>query len=80
MVTADALHTHGDAAEFLVTVKQAHYLFVVKANQPTLLERCAALAWHNVPVADRRPARLATSSQALEHRERPALGPRRDLR
>ena len=53
VVTADALHTHGDAAEFLVTVKQAHYLFVVKANQPTLLDRCARLAWHNVPVLDR---------------------------
>ena len=53
VITADALHTHADAAEFLVTGKQAHYLFVVKANQPTLLERCAALAWHRVPVADR---------------------------
>jgi predicted transposase YbfD/YdcC len=53
VITADALHTHADAAEFLVTGKQAHYLLVVKANQPTLLERCAALAWHNVPVADR---------------------------
>jgi hypothetical protein len=28
-------------------------LFVVKANQPILLERCTRLAWHNVPVADR---------------------------
>jgi predicted transposase YbfD/YdcC len=53
VVTADALHTHHDAAEYLVTVKQAHYLFVVKANQPTLLDRCAALAWHRVPVLDR---------------------------
>jgi predicted transposase YbfD/YdcC len=53
VVTADALQTHADAAEFLVTGKQAHYLFVVKANQPTLLERCAGLAWHRVPVADR---------------------------
>ncbi len=53
VITADALHTHADAAEFLVSQKQAHYLLVVKANQPTLLERCAALAWHNVPVADR---------------------------
>ena len=53
VITADALHTHADAAEFLVTQKQAHYLFTVKANQPTLLERCAALAWHNVPIADR---------------------------
>src|SRR6266511_233977 len=53
VITADALQTHADTAEFLVTSKQAHYLFVVKANQPTLLERCAALAWHNVPVGDR---------------------------
>ncbi len=33
VVTADALHTHGDAAEFLVTRKHTHYLFTVKANQ-----------------------------------------------
>ena len=43
----------GVAAEFLVTSKQAHDLFTVKANQPTLLDRCARLAWHNVPVLDR---------------------------
>jgi hypothetical protein len=53
VVTADALHTHADAAEFVVGGKQAHYLFVVKANQPTLLDRCARLAWHRVPVLDR---------------------------
>jgi hypothetical protein len=53
VVTADALHTHADAATFLVTGKQAHYLFCVKANQPTLLDRCARLAWHHVPILDR---------------------------
>jgi predicted transposase YbfD/YdcC len=53
VVTADALQTQPDAAEFLVTGKQAHYLFVVKANQPTLLDRCAAMPWHSVPVGDR---------------------------
>jgi predicted transposase YbfD/YdcC len=53
VVTADALHTHADAAEFLVAGKQAHYLFTVKANQPTLLARCARLAWRHVPVLDR---------------------------
>jgi predicted transposase YbfD/YdcC len=52
VVTADALHTHRDAAEFLVTSKQTHYLFTVKANQPGLLGRCERLAWHNVPVLD----------------------------
>jgi predicted transposase YbfD/YdcC len=53
VVTADALHTHADAAQFLITQKQAHYLFTVKANQPTLLDRLTRLAWHEVPVADR---------------------------
>lgn len=53
MVTADALHTHAGAAEFLITRKQAHYLFTVKANQPTLLDRCARLPWQQVPVLDR---------------------------
>jgi predicted transposase YbfD/YdcC len=53
VVTADALQTHPEAAEFLVRHKRAHYLFVVKANQPTLLARCAALSWHRVPELDR---------------------------
>jgi predicted transposase YbfD/YdcC len=53
VVTADALQTHPQAAELLVTSKQAHYLFTVKANQPTLLDRCAAIPWHDVPVGDR---------------------------
>jgi DDE_Tnp_1-associated/Transposase DDE domain len=37
VVTADALQTRREAAEFLVAVKQAYYLFTVKANQPVLL-------------------------------------------
>jgi predicted transposase YbfD/YdcC len=53
VVTADALQTHPQAAEFLVTRKHAHYLLVVKANQPTLLDRCAGLPWQRVPVLDR---------------------------
>ena len=28
-------------------------MFTVKANQPTLLDRCARLPWHRVPVLDR---------------------------
>ena len=53
VVTADALQTHPDAAEFLVREKRAHYLFMVKANQPTLLARCQRLPWHRVPELDR---------------------------
>jgi len=65
VVTADALQTHPEAAEFLVGVKQAHYLLVVKANQPTLLARCARLPWHLVPVSDRTRDR---SHGRVEHR------------
>ncbi len=32
--TADALHTQREHAEFLVTTKKAHYILVVKKNQP----------------------------------------------
>jgi predicted transposase YbfD/YdcC len=39
--------------EYLVAGKQAHYLLTVKANQPTLLDRCARLPWHRIPVLDR---------------------------
>jgi predicted transposase YbfD/YdcC len=53
VVTADALQTHPQAAEFLVAGKQAHYLLAVKANQPILVDRCAGLPWHRVPVLDR---------------------------
>jgi predicted transposase YbfD/YdcC len=53
VITADALQTHPQAAEFLVADKHAHYLFQVKANQPTLLARCTGLPWHRVPVLDR---------------------------
>lgn len=37
VVTADALHTQKDIANYLVEEKKAHYLFTVKDNQPTLL-------------------------------------------
>jgi predicted transposase YbfD/YdcC len=53
VITCDALHTQRAHADWLVTAKHAHYLFVVKGNQPTLHAGCAALAWHNVPELDR---------------------------
>jgi predicted transposase YbfD/YdcC len=36
VVTVDALHTQKKTAEYLVEEKEAHYLFTVKENQPTL--------------------------------------------
>ena len=37
VVTLDALHTQAETARYLVEDKQAHYLMIVKGNQPTLL-------------------------------------------
>ena len=38
VVTADALHAQRGHARFLVEEKHADYLFIVKGNQPTLLD------------------------------------------
>jgi predicted transposase YbfD/YdcC len=54
LVTADALHTQRAFAEWLVTEKKADYLFIVKANQPTLLDAVAdALTGTDKQFADR---------------------------
>jgi predicted transposase YbfD/YdcC len=52
VVTADALHTQREHAEWLVTHKHAAYLLIVKANQPALHRQLKTLPWHQVPVAD----------------------------
>ncbi|WP_436319330.1 ISAs1 family transposase [Streptomyces nigra] len=48
VVTADALHTHRDHARWLVEAKKAHYLLVVKQNQPTLHDALRSLPWNEV--------------------------------
>jgi hypothetical protein len=50
VVTADALPDHHQAAWVPSHRQRAHYPPVAKANQPVLGGRCAATAWHNVPV------------------------------
>jgi predicted transposase YbfD/YdcC len=52
VVTADALHTQREHADWLVTRKHAAYLLIVKANQPTLHRQLRRLPWREVPVAD----------------------------
>ncbi|MCX5060186.1 ISAs1 family transposase [Streptomyces sp. NBC_00201] len=47
-VTAVALHTQRAHACFLVEEKKAHYLLVVKANQPELHRRLRSLPWKDV--------------------------------
>jgi predicted transposase YbfD/YdcC len=52
VVTADALHTQREHADWLVAHKHAAYLLIVKANQPSLGHQLAALPWREVAVAD----------------------------
>ena len=53
MVTADALHTQREHAEFLVSDKKAHYILIVKKNQPGLHAQLRNLPWRNIPAAHR---------------------------
>ena len=53
VITADALHTQREHAEFLVADKEAHYILVVKKNQPGLYAQVKNLPWRNISVSDR---------------------------
>jgi predicted transposase YbfD/YdcC len=57
VITADALHTQREHAEFVVTSKKAHYILVVKRNQPGLHAQLAKLPWKSVPAAARQRGR-----------------------
>src|SRR5580698_3935571 len=49
VVTFDALHTVRANLDWLVREKKAHYIAVVKQNQPLLHARVTALPWPQVP-------------------------------
>jgi predicted transposase YbfD/YdcC len=51
VITADALHTQHAHARWLRS-RGAHYVFIVKGNQPTLRTQLAELPWPTVPVVD----------------------------
>ena len=48
-VTADALHTVRANLDWLVTSKKAHYVAVIKKNQPLTYAKVKALPWKRVP-------------------------------
>ena len=50
VITADALHAQRDQASYLAR-RGAHYLLIVKRNQPGLHAQLATLPWREVPVA-----------------------------
>lgn len=52
ITTADALHTQTEHARQIVTAG-GHFLFIVKANQPTLHRRLKALPWRDAVLNDR---------------------------
>ena len=49
VVTSDALHTVRANLNWLVTDKKAHYIAMVKKNQPLLHARVRALPWRQIP-------------------------------
>jgi len=51
LITSDAMQTTRDNALFLRRAKNAHYLFPVLGNQPTLNAQLSALPWETTPVA-----------------------------
>ncbi|WP_344398171.1 ISAs1 family transposase, partial [Actinomadura alba] len=76
VVTADALHTQRDHAEFLVTRKDAHYILAVKKNQPSLYSQLKGLPWRKVPIThaendhghgrdERRTVKIVSVTQGL---------------
>jgi predicted transposase YbfD/YdcC len=51
VVTSDAMQANRDNALYLRKAKNAHYLWPVLGNQPSLSETLNALPWEDVPVA-----------------------------
>ncbi|MGB6583488.1 MAG: ISAs1 family transposase, partial [Streptosporangiaceae bacterium] len=49
VVTSDALHTVRANLDWLVKNKKAHYIAIVKQNQPLLRAQVKALPWRQVP-------------------------------
>ena len=71
VVTFDALHTVRANLDWLAGEKKAHYIAVVKRNQPLLHARVKALPWRQVPAGsltrDAGHGRLETRSLKTAH-------------
>lgn len=67
-VTFDALHTVRANLDWLVTDKKAHYIPVVKKNQPLLHAKLKALPWKKIPagVTTRETGHGRTETRALK--------------
>jgi predicted transposase YbfD/YdcC len=72
VITADALHTQREHAEFLVTGKGAHDILVVKKNQPGLYAQVKNLPWRRIPRASRQHDRVTAARSTAPSRPRPS--------
>jgi len=52
VVTADGMHTQREHAAWLVGVKNAAYICIVKRNQPSLYRQLKTLPWKQIPTQD----------------------------
>jgi predicted transposase YbfD/YdcC len=71
VVTCDALHTVRANLDWLVQDKKAHYIAIVKRNQPLLHAQVRALPWPQVPsggcARERRHGRAETRTLKAAH-------------
>ena len=72
VVTADALHTQREHAEFLVRRKGAHYILVVKKNQPGPYAQLKNLPWRNIQAGDSQRDRGHGRQSTARSRPRPS--------
>jgi predicted transposase YbfD/YdcC len=74
VVTSDALHTVRANLNWLVNDKKAHYIAVVKRNQPLLYAQVKALPWRQVPAGstarDTGHGRIETRTLKAAHVDR----------
>ncbi|MEH1127830.1 transposase [Micromonospora sp. CPCC 206061] len=56
VLTADALHTQHEHADWLVHTNNAAYICIVKRNQPGLYRQLEAIPWQQVSAGDDTPA------------------------
>ncbi len=80
VVTFDALHTVRANLDWLAGEKKAHYIAVVKKNQPLLHARVKALPWRQIPAGsatrDTGHGRIETRTLKSRPRQPPGLPPR----
>jgi hypothetical protein len=53
VIAADAMHTQREHAKFLISEKRAHYILVVKRNQPSLYAQVKNLPRRSISAGDR---------------------------